>query len=86
MFNCPKCGVSISIKKKLTLHPSKYMTCQKCSQEFKYFPLYFYSIFFVGPTTVSFSMAYFNLGLFSAVVLGFSLSCLLLVFQPIKKA
>ncbi|WP_047043164.1 hypothetical protein [Vibrio mexicanus] len=85
MFKCPNCGESISIIKKVSLHPRKQSFCAKCSQQLKISQVYYYSTFFVGALTVSLSMGYGDFGFVSAVILGMFVNWLILTFQPIKK-
>ena len=85
MLKCPNCGASVSIKEKSKLHPSKHMPCKQCAQVLKPLTIYYYSLFFVAPFTVSISMNYAGFSTLGGVVLSFTLVYLLLVCQPIKK-
>lgn len=85
MFKCPNCGASVSIKEKSKLHPSKHMPCKQCAQVLKPFTIYYYSLFFVAPFKVSTSMNYAGFNTLGAMVLSFTLFCVLFVCQPIKK-
>ncbi len=85
MFKCPNCGLSISIKEKSKLYPSKHMTCKQCSQVLKPFTIYYYSLFFVASFSFSASMDHLGLNTLGAVVFSSTLAYLLLVCQPIKK-
>lgn len=85
MFKCPNCGASVSNKEKSKLRPSKHMPCKQCAQVLKPFTIYYYSLFFIAPFTVSISMNYAGFSTLGAMVLSFTLFYVLLVCQPIKK-